>query len=531
MKVTHKITLIALLWLIFINPGGITNPDTIRRGHMAHAWLTQTEEAIPQDEIVIHVNNRNYIPYDLGQSMLMLPGDWLGSKLSQSFNLTDEYESEQLRGAVISFAIFLPINLLVVLTSFKLLVNFGYSEKLAGLSSIVLLLGTTVLFYASYHQQNNQILFCVLASYQTALAYVMQRKRRLAIASGMALGIAFFIRITSILYVISVLTFLIGCLSNIKANKAKLPINSLKSTFFWMTGFVPFVLLERILTYYRYGSWTATSTSLHIQIYQKASNFLPDPNVIVQGDNSSFSFLKMLTKVKLEGLLAPLISPEKSVFLYDPLVLPCLILGFLCWRFLSSYIKWYLIAGIIGFILHLYIYSWNVDWIEHMAWGARYHITSVHLLLVPLIPLIVRGAIRQFNNSTDTLKIVFSWLSKIIIILAIFCQLASISLYPSLEKFQQESNIGSEFRIVQRLNNIFYLIDNKARPQIQYTKAQKQLLKFFLEERITWNILPFRYQIILQDNPPLNRFLPLLGIIWGLIFISATVSTIWIFVR
>ena len=527
MKIANQITLIALLWLIFINPGSITNPDTIRRSHMAHAWLTQTEEAIPQDELVIHVNNRNYVPYDLGQSMLMLPGDWLGAKLSQILNLTNEYESRQLREAVISFLIFLPINLLVVLTSFKLLLSFGYYEKIAGLSSIVFLLGTTVLFYASYHQQNNQILLCILASYQTAFAYVMQRKKRLAIASGMALGIAFLIRITSILYVVSVLTFLIGCLSNVRT---KLLINSLKSTFFLMTGFIPFVILERVLTYYRYNSWTATSTSLHLQIYAKASN-LADSNAIVRGDNSSLSFLNLLTKVKLEGLLAPFISPEKSIFIYDPLLLPCLIVGFLCWRFLSSYIKWYLIAGIVGFALHLYIYSWNVNWVEHMAWGVRYHLTSVHLILIPLIPLIIRGAIRQFNSRTNALKIVFRSLSKAVIILAIFCQLISISLYPSLEAIQQELNIGSPFRIIQRINNIFYLIDYEERPQIQQNKAEQQSSRIILEEKITWNILPFRYQIRLQDNSTFgHKFLPLLTAIWVLIFISATVGTVWIFV-
>ena len=261
MKIVHQITFIALLWLIFVNPGSISDLDTFRRTHMAHAWWTQTEEAIPQDKLVIHVNNRNYIPYDLGQSMLILPGDWLGTKLSQSLNLTNEAESQQFREAVISFIIFLPINLLTILTCFKLLLHFGYSEKIAGLSSIIFLLGTTVLFYASLHQQNNQILLFVLLSYQAASAYVMQQKKQLAIASGIALGIAFLIRITSILYVVSILTFLVGCLSNIKT---KLLANSIKSIFLWMTGFIPFVFLERILTYYRYGSWIATSTSLHI---------------------------------------------------------------------------------------------------------------------------------------------------------------------------------------------------------------------------------------------------------------------------
>ena len=526
MKTVHQITFIALLWLIFVNPGSISNLDTFRRNYMANAWWTRTEEAIPQDKLVIQVNNRNYIPYDLGQSMLMLPGDLLGTKLSQSLNLTDEAESQQFREAVISFLIFLPINLLTILTCFKLLLHFGYSEEIAGLSSIVFLLGTTVLFYSSLHQQNNQILLFVLLSYQAALAYVVQQKKQLAIASGIALGIAFLIRITSVLYVLSILIFLVGCLSNIKTKPLSI---SIKSIFLWMTGFIPFVFLERILTYYRYGSWMATSTSLHIQIYNPASN-LSESSGIVQGDNSSFLFFRLLTKIKSEGLLAPLFSPEKSIFIYDPLLLPCLIIGLLCWGFLSPYIKWYVIAGIIGFLLHLYIYSWTGEWVKQGDWGARYHLTSIHLLLVPLIPLIVRGAVRQFNNSTLKIKIL-SLLSKIIIILAIFCQLASVSLSPNLETFQQELNIGSRFRLGQRINNIYYLVNYEEKPQIKTNKAEEQLPETLLRLRKTWSILPLKYEMKLPDNSSFNKFLPLLKIIWSLIFILALVSTIWIFVK
>ncbi len=216
MKTAQKVTVIALLWLMFVNPGSITNLDTERRLNMSHAWWTGTEESFPGNKVVININGKNYIPYDLGQSMLMLPGDWLGDKLGQ--NLDNEKERQYFREAVVSFLIFLPINLLAVLTCFKFLQLIGYSERIAGLSSIVWLLGTSVLFYSSFHQQNNQILLFVLIGYQAALAYIIKNKKFLAILSGASLGIAFLIRITSILYAVSVLIFLIGCVFS-KRNK------------------------------------------------------------------------------------------------------------------------------------------------------------------------------------------------------------------------------------------------------------------------------------------------------------------------
>ncbi|MGF1591281.1 MAG: glycosyltransferase family 39 protein [Pleurocapsa sp.] len=486
---------------------------------MAHAWWTNTEEGIPGNKLIIKVNDKNYVPYDLGQSMLMLPGDWLGTQLGQ--NLSSEKERQQFIEAVISFGIFLPINLLAVLACFRLLQLFGYSEKVSGLSSIIWLLGTTVLFYTTFHQQNNQILLFVLIAYETALAYVIKSKKRWAILSGIALGIAFLIRIISILYAISVVVFLVGCIAY--KYKSKSVSKSFKSLFLWMTGFIPFVLLERILTRIRYGSWTATSTSLHLQIFAKET--LSNANEIVQIDNNSF-FLDLLTKVKPEALLAPLFSPEKSIFLYDPLVLPCLIILFICWGFLSPYIKWYVVVAILSFLLHLYIYSWTSDWIKHGSWGARYHITSVHLLLIPLIPLLIQGATKKINQNTDFLKAAFSWIARVIIILAMLIQFSSITLSPNLEVIQQELGVGSRFRLIQRFNNIFYLLNYDQNPNIQISKAQEQW-----PHKITWDLLPFNLKTKLNTNSSLNKFVPILFIVWGVIFIAAVTTTVWIFIE
>ena len=289
-----------------------------------------------------------------------------------------------------------------------------------------------------------------------------------------------------------------------------------------MIGFIPFVLIERILTYSRYGSWTATSTSLHMQIFSKADTLI-GANDVVLGDNEGFSFLSLLTQVQPEGLLAPLFSPEKSIFLYDPLLLPCLIVLFVCWRFLSLEIKWYAIAGIANFFLHLYIYSWTSEWIRQGQWGARYHITSVHLLLVPLIPLLIRGAIKIKKNAKLTQKII-SWFARLAIALAVLLQFFSILLPFDLERMQQEIGVGSRFRIVQRVNNVFTLLDETPKSIVQISPILDS------NQNINWEFLPFRLQNRSNENSPLNKLLPILFILWGLIFILAVTATVWMFV-
>ena len=260
-----------------------------------------------------------------------------------------------------------------------------------------------------------------------------------------------------------------------------------------------------------------------MQIFSKADTLI-GANDVVLGDNEGFSFLSLLTQVQLEGLLAPLFSPEKSIFLYDPLLLPCLIVLFVCWRFLSLEIKWYAIAVILNFLLHLYIYSWTSDWIKLGAWGSRYHITSVHLLLVPLIPLLIRGATKKIKKNTNIFKKIASWFARIIIFLAMLLQFFSILLPFNLEKTQQELGVGSRFRMVQRVNNVFTLLDETPVSNVQISPILDS------NQNINWEFLPFRLQNRSNENSPLNKLLPILFILWGLIFILAVTATVWMFV-
>lgn len=529
MKTVHKLTVIALLWLIFVNSGSIASIDTKRRMQMAHAWWTGTEEGIPGDTLVINVNNKNYIPYDLGQSMLMLPGDWLGNKLAQNIAV-DRKIRQQFTELIISFFIFLPINLLTVVMCFHLLRLFDYSEKLAGLSSIILLLGTSFLFYTTFPQQNNQILLFVLIGYQTILISLKKNKKRFLVFSGIALGITFLIRITSLLYAASVIVFLVGCICS--QFKRKSLSKSFKSVLLWLSGFVPFILIERILTYYRYGSWTATSTSLHIQIYQQMyseADLATNANNIARGVNNDFSFLNLLKELQLEGFLAPFFSPEKSIFLYDPLLIPCLIILLICWKFLASEIKWYLIAVIFGFLLHLYIYAWNTDWIGHSSFGARYHITSVHLFLIPLIPLLVRGATKKIEQGNFLKKAVI-YCTKFIIIVSILLQFSSIMLPSPLEQTQQYLGVGSRFRFIQRINNIYYLFKDEREFYITNSEVINKYPELAPNRKINWEIFPLKLKSKLNNKSSFSKLIPIIILIWIIIFILAVASTVWIFI-
>jgi len=90
-KTTLKLGVLATLWLIAVNIGSFGTDDTDLRLRMGHAWWSGASEVssrLPQpisreDALrgVRGAGGKRYVFYDPGQSILMMPGDWLASKM------------------------------------------------------------------------------------------------------------------------------------------------------------------------------------------------------------------------------------------------------------------------------------------------------------------------------------------------------------------------------------------------------------------------------------------------------------------
>lgn len=519
MKTAIKVALIAFLWIVVINNGTI-NADTNLRLQVTHAWVTGTEEVSPGFEPVsrsdiragiLGVGGKRYIPYDLGQSMLMVPGDWLGTKLHPWFPKIGETD---LRRLVVNFLIFVPLNVAAVVSCFWLLRLLDFEEQIAGLGSLVWLLGTTVLHYAQVHQQNNQVLLLATLGYATALAYVKRERPQFVLLSGLALGAALLIRITSVIHAFSVLSFLVGCLAYQRRDKFKV----LKIAGLWLVGFVPLALLGRILDFNRYGSFIAHGLSIWKQRFYTDPIFAGLPNVPGNYPNGNPPYV---------GILGVLFSPAKSIFIYDPLLLPCLLIGIVFWKKLSTYIKWYFICASLDLGLHIVLTSRLAFWHGDAAWGARYHLTSGHLLLIPLIALFVKYLL--------TAKWLTVWVMRGIIIVAILVQISSVILTFSLESAQgtllSDESRYLKFRLSQRVTNIICQFnssfsENCVSRVINRLDANDSSplygnTKRFLARHNQFALLPFNYARL-----GLNRKLVFLA--WGVVLTLAIGTTFWL---
>ncbi len=508
MRTITKVALIAFLWITLVNRGTLGSIDTALRADMSHAWWTGTAEVASdykpfvQGDVragVIGKDGRRYISWDLGQSILMLPSDWIGTQIHKLMPAESEIK---LRHTVISYLTFVPLNVAAIVACYWLITLFGFQEKTAGLASIVCLLCTTILHYSQEHQQVNQVLLFVLIGYASALTYVKthvktrvekdlkQDKNYFVILSGLAASAAFLIRMSSAIHAATILLFLLSCLALQKRAK----VDCLKATGLWVMGFLPLSLLVGILNYFRYGNFWDFGQKIAVE------QLVTDP--IWQGVPALPANYPLVYSPDV-GILGVLFSPAKSIFMYDPLLLPCLVIACLFWRRLSPYIQCYLIASILNLAGHIVLTSRYLYWAADDSWGAKYQVTSVHLLIIPLVAFLIHKYLINSLAKKNLIKLLITRLFQGILTIALIVQIASISLHYGVEIVQAESMSDQvkfqQFRLGQRFTNIAC--------QFNHTFTDRCVKNATL--------IPFR------ANP--KFFL----VLWNLLLVLAILATAW----
>ncbi|HAZ47751.1 MAG TPA: hypothetical protein DCZ55_25640 [Cyanobacteria bacterium UBA11371] len=299
---------------------------------------------------------------------------------------------------------------------------------------------------------------------------------------------------SSIIHVLTVFVFLVGCIVYQSRDKFKV----LKVVGLSIVGFIPLALLGRVFDYIRYGSFWTSGQSLAVK--QSAT----DP--IFSGLPDLPANYPWINPPQV-GIWGVLFSPAKSIFIYDPLLLPCLVLVIVLWKKILPYIQWYLISVIFDLSLHIILTSRLDFWHGDAAWGARYHITSVHLLLIPLVALLIQRIlfVKGFTQ----------WLMRGLIGLAIMIQIASVILRPGAEVgriYFDKPETFERFRLAERVINVGCLIHHSFSadcPSRLYYHINGPLINKV-------SLLPFKY----------TKSRNLVFIVWGLVLIMAIFTTV-----
>jgi hypothetical protein len=467
-----RLAIIALVVMLLVQAGSLGSADTTTRLQATHSWWTNSPSADPQEIYNLHytVRGRNQQPqvtFGAGQSLVMLPADIAATTIIQQIPTLAQIDTRthgKLRIALIAYTLAALVTVLPVLLSFHFLQLLGFSPRQAIAGALSLLLATSFLHYIQVLQENNLLLLLTLAAYYGQYYwFVNLPKSRWALAGGFAAsGFNLLVRLTTLLDTLAVVLF-IGGLFGISSTTAKdNNRRNLRFQEYLFTGTVIgtlFVLLERSYHYYRFGTFTDTYLHIAAVQYRQIAPYLP----------ASYPFQLPFST----GFWGALFSPEKSIFLFDPLLLLTLLLLWRQRRKLSSPIILFAATQLLLLGGYICFYARYFCWGGDAAWADRFVTTPVQLLAMLALPLLFKY---KENNKITALGCLLTFLSLLI-------QLLSVTLSYNLEVLQE--TLGrTAFRIALRADNVLQILQGKtlANYQIIEPLAKLQFLPFQLQE-------------------------------------------------
>ena len=90
------------------------------------------------------------------------------------------------------------------------------------------------------------------------------------------------------------------------------------------------------------------------------------------------------------GFFGALFTPEKSIFLFDPLIVLMILLCVVAWKRFSPDVKAYAIMSCPLLLAYMSFYARYTVWSGDFAWGDRYVSTAVELASLLAVPLLLR---------------------------------------------------------------------------------------------------------------------------------------------
>ncbi|HXY08478.1 MAG TPA: hypothetical protein VEI52_11605 [Terriglobales bacterium] len=464
--------LVACLGAFVVQSGELGSSDTMHRLQATHSFWTSEPAVFPDEYPEFGVHGRGgrlYGWFGLGQSLLMWPVDILGTGLER-LSIFEDYNGNDpsVRNIVVSYSINILISGLTALVSFRFLRQLLFTPTQAMAGVLALLFCTTHLHYTQNMMENNYILLLTLTGF--SFEYVWLRtgnKRALRLSAG-AFGLNLLTRLTTGMDLIAGAAFvlLVWWYEGVPARKLRQNLLSYVKTVTPIYG--GFLLIDRLYQYYRFGSPIHTYVWVVAQEYHKLNPRLP-PNYPWE---TPFHV----------GFLGPLITPEKSIFLFDPLIVLTMVVGILGWKSYRAEIKAYLVASSLLVLAYISFYARYTVWSGDFAWGDRYISTAVELAAFFSVPLWLRYRAQ-----------LGSWVWRAgmaLIAVSAIVQAASLAFWLPLEIYQMETLGHPTLVLALRFKNIVAFALGRM-DQWGLTNYAMHWDPWDYVHITTWNFLPF----------------------------------------
>jgi hypothetical protein len=508
--------LTAGLLALVVQSGELGTADTMHRLQTTHWLWTSEPQVFPDEYPEFGLHGRGgqlYSWYGIGQSLLMLPADLLGTWIAHWHVFSRYTDDPAVRSIVVACSTSVLLNVLTAWIAFRLLqqLRFSLRESVAGV--LALLFCTTHLHYTQNLMENSYIMVLTLVGFSFQYEWLRTGRDRALWIGSAALGLNLLTRLTTGLDLIGAGVFLLAVLWFEKASARAVWKTFLAYCKIAVPVYAFFLLIDRLYQFYRFGSFTNTYVSLFAREQR-----LQDPTLPLNYPwNGPF----------LEGFLGPLFKPEKSIFLFDPLLVLAIILLVALWRRLSCEVRAYVVAALLLLFGYICFYARYAYWAGDFAWGDRYVSTAVEMVALMAAPLLLRfrslgaetgdsqalkpASSKVTRGTTEVVPLPvlpppalpapavlvkpelrrWMWRAGIAILVAsLVIQLASLAFWLPLEIYQMETLGHPTFVIALRFKNIAAFALGKMDAWGLNNESMTQDAWDYVHIT-TWNFLPF----------------------------------------
>ncbi len=301
--------LVAGLLAFVVQSGELGTADTMHRLQTTHWLWTSEPQVFPNDYPEFGLRGRGgriYSWYGIGQSLLMLPADLVGTWVAHWKIFADYGDDPAVRSIVVSYGTGILVNVLTAFVGFRLLRQLRFSVRESALGVLALLFCTTHLHYTQNMMENNYIMLLTLVGFSFQYEWLRTGNRRALFWGSAALGLNLLTRLTTGLDLMAAGVFLLLVLWFERVRGMELWQRFAAYCKIAAPVYAFFILVDRLYQFYRFGSFTNTYVSLFAKEQRVMDPTLP----------ANFPWSTPF----LEGILGPLFKPEKSIVLFDPLL-------------------------------------------------------------------------------------------------------------------------------------------------------------------------------------------------------------------
>jgi hypothetical protein len=454
-----------------VQSGELGTADTMYRLQTTH-WLWTSEPQVhPNDYPEFGLHGRGgklYSWYGIGQSLLMLPADLVGTWIARWKVFSNYQDDPPVRAIVVSYLTNILVIVFTALVSFRLLRQLRFTVKEAVLGVLALLFCTTHLHYTQNMMENNYIMLLTLIGFSFQYEWLRTGNRRAFLVGSAALGLNLLTRLTTGLDLLfaGVFLLLVHWFEGVRGRELWQRFVAYCKVTVPVYAF--FLLVDRLYQFYRFGSFTNTYVALFAQERRMQDPTLP----------ANYPW----TSPFHVGFLGALFKPEKSIFLFDPLLILVIVLLVILWKRLSPEVRAYGATSLLLLLAYICFYARYTYWEGDFAWGDRYVSTSVELAALLAVPLLLR-----YRENLS----VWIWRGGIALIVAsLIIQIASLAFWLPLEIYQMETLGHPTFVIALRFKNIAaFALDKMDAWGLNNDSMTQDPWDYV--HITTWNFLPF----------------------------------------